>query len=254
MWHAGLAAFVLMGVSCDQAARRQKQREAADELKQSRQTIHDSMKMTDEGMQVDFNAVDQHRAHLESAGEKMGGKLGEALKISAELQGEINELGKKCADASEDFVKAVDWQTLSEKRDYEARRKVLNDYIALNRQALDQFGNYHRRVMVRLDEIGFTGSEREKFDKGFLKNKKETTELVRTIRQCDIDCSEIALGVINRMEKIGDAWSWNAEEELVEFTENADVEWFGAEMDKFQQKGELQLRAQEDFAKMIKGR
>jgi hypothetical protein len=232
---------------------RQASKEASEDLAESRQAMLDDVEMTDGGLKVDFNSIDAHRARVEKAADKMGGKSGEALKVVAAMQGELNEIGRRCEEATDGFVKAIDWQTLAEKRDYEARREVLRNYIALNRQMLEKFNGYHRGVMSRLDAIGYTGAERRNFDRSFSRNQKETVELVRTIRQCDIDCSELALGIIDRLEKTGNGWRWNAAEERAEFVADGDAEWFNGEMKKIRELGEKQLKAQEDFAKLLKG-
>lgn len=249
-----ISAALLGGISsCEKSKNRKQQEQAVEDMKQTNKELFDNMKMTDEGLQVDHESLEKHRKGLKSAGEKMGGKPGEAMKIVSEVQGELHELAKKQEVATESFLAAIDWGQLAQKKDYEARRNTLKEYISINEQLLQKATGFHQIVMDRLDQIGFTGKERTEFDQGFLKNKTEYDEHVTTIRQCDIDVTNISIAVLDRLEKLGDDWQWNAEQEGIAFTHDEDIEWYNAQMDEFQKKAQVQLQAQEKLLNMMKG-
>lgn len=244
---------LLTTVSCERAKRNQARQEAINELDATRREFADKFEMTDEGLNVDFDAIDQHNRKVNQAADKMGGKLGEALKVVTSMQAEVNRLSKECGEQTDLFVETLDWQTLAANRDYEARRKMLRGYIDINEQTVAAFEKYPKDVNAKLDEIGFTGRERSDFDAGFQRTQRRTVGLVRTIRQCDIDCAKVAIGVMDRLEQIGDAWKWNAEEEVVQFDDDSDVEWFQGEMEKFTTLADKQLEAQGKFAEILRG-
>ena len=239
--------------SCEKTSQRINQEQATRDIEQSHKELSDSMKMTDEGLQVDRESLEKHRKNLESAGEKMGGKKGEAMKIVAEIQGELNEFVKKHETATTQFLAAIDWSQLAKDQDYEERRNTLKEFITSNEQMRDKTVAFHQTVLDRLDKIGFQGSERDNFDKGFLQNRDQMNEIITTIRQCDIDVSNISISVIDRLEKLGDEWQWNKEDKNITFTYEADAKWFNAQMDEFSKKAETQLQAQEKMVNMMKG-
>ncbi len=244
---------LLPAASCQKVRERQARKEATEEILASKREFADQIEMTGEGLKLDLGAIDEHNNRINRAADKMGGKLGEALKTTTSLQTEINRVSRECVEMSEKFPDAVDWQGIDKSRDYDARREWLRSYIDINEKTLAAYGKYPRDVAARLDEIGFTGKERAEFDKGFLRSQRRTTALVRVIRQCDIDCSNIVIGILDRLEKAGDSWGWSAEEELIRFADDADTGWFEGEMERFMELADKQLKAQEDFAVMLKG-
>lgn len=241
-------------VSCDKIKQRQAREQAEKELISARREMTDKIKMSDDGITVDFDAVEKSRQKMEQAAGKMGGKLGEAMTLAASMQGDINRLGRECSEGAERFAAVFDWKSLAEKRDYEARRGILRDYITLNEKVLIAFEKYPKDLSAALDKIGFTGKERNDFDAGLLNTSRKTQKLVKIIRQCDIDCSNIGIALLDRLEKAGAAWSWDADEEYVQFTSEEDMEWFEGEMQKFSDLGDKQIAAQEKFAATLKAK
>ena len=251
-WKLLLTLAALSTVSCEKMKQRQAREEALNELNATKQEFAEQLEMTDEGLNVDFDAIDEHKRKVEQAADKMGGKVGEAMKVVTSMQAEINRLSRECAEGAERFVETLDWQTLAADRDYEARRKQMREYADLNTRTLAAYERYPKDVAGKLDQIGFTGKERSDFEAGFQRMQRKTVSLVRTIRQCDIECATVGIGLMDRLEKLGDSWHWNADEERVEFTADEDLEWFQGEMDKFTQIADKQIEAQAKFTEVLK--
>ena len=244
---------VVSTVSCDRGKQRQGREEALNDLQATKKEFADKIEMTDEGLSVDFDAIDEHNRKVNQAADKMGGKLGEAMKVVTSMQAEINRLSRECAEGADRFAEAVDWQTLAAKRDFEARRQQLRGYIDINEKTLAAYEKYPAEVTAGLDRIGFTGRERKDFEAGFQRSQRRTVGLVRTIRGCDIECAKVGISVLDRLERIGDAWTWNADGEVVEFEADEDLEWFQGEMEKFTALADKQIEAQGKFAEVLRG-
>jgi hypothetical protein len=165
----------------------------------------------------------------------------------------MNVLGRELGEKSEIFKDMVNWQSLAEKKDYEERRKFMREYITLNEEFQNDFRGFHQDVMTRLDAIHFKGAERKSFDHEFLKERKRIVDLVNIIRRCDIECSQSSIGIIDRMEKLENGWSFNKQTQEIEFNADEDAKWFNSEMENFQKQADRQLEAQKEYLELIKG-
>jgi hypothetical protein len=248
-----LSGLCLFSVSCDQSKRRN-QKEALSEVKTSNNEMLDSLVMTDEGLEVDIDKVKQAQKQLKASGEKMGGKLGEVMKIAAELQGGINEAGEKCMKVADEVGLYLDMESFSKKRDYAAGIEKFKELITVNQETLDKFGDFKPEMTRRLDELGFTGKERKEFDTGFHKKWEKTHRLVDVIRSSDIETGKIGTALMEGLRKGDSQWEWDEDAGQIAFQSDELVEWYNSQMEKIRVLGEKQLKAQEELVEHMKAR
>lgn len=247
-----MGGLCLISASCDRIEKQRKEKEALRDIEASRSEMIDSAKMTDEGMVVDMEKVRKSQQTLKESGEKMGGGMGEALKISAELQGSLNEAAEKCIKAADDAALALDLESLSENRDYEAAIAKFETLILVNKDALELFRAFRPNLTKRLDEIGFTGPDRKGFNEGFDEKWPKTIELVETVRNADIKTGEIGILIMKGLRK-GDAhWTWDETQAQATFQTDEQVEWYNKHIEKIQELGEAQIKAQQELLEHMK--
>lgn len=247
-----LSGLCLLFSSCDQAQKKQKEKEAMRDLSTSKNEMLDSMEMTDEGLVVDTEKMKEAQQRLKASGEKLGGKVGEALKIAADLQISLGEEGEKCAKAGEEVGPYLDMESLSASRDYAGGIVKFKQLITTNEATLAAFRSYEPELYKRLNEIGFSGAERDGFDAGFKRKWKKTSELVEIIRNADLELAKIGIALREGLEKGDSQWKWDADEEQVTFQNDDQAEWFNAHMKRIQEVGEKQAKAQEDLLAHMK--
>ncbi|HVJ46248.1 MAG TPA: hypothetical protein VM511_07680, partial [Luteolibacter sp.] len=177
-------------------------------------------------------------------------KMGEALKIVAELQGSINEAGEKCVKAADEAV--LDLESLSKSRDYEAAIGKFETVILVNKDALESFKAFRPTLAKRLDEIGFTGDERKGFNRGIDKKWTTTLELVEVVRNADIKTGEIGMMIMKGLQK-GDAyWTWDENKGHAIFQTDEQVDWYNKHIEEIQELGQTQMKAQEKLLQHMK--
>lgn len=251
------AALVLVGLclistSCDQIEKNRKEKEALRELSSLKDEMADSAKMTDEGLVIDMEKLKKSQQALKESGEKMGGKMGEALKIAAEMQGTLDEKSEKCIKAADEAAPSLDLEALSKSRDYEAAIGKFEALILVNKDALEFFRVYHQTLTKRLDEIGFTGDERKGFNRGFDNKWTKTSELAEVIRNADIKTGEIGITIMKGLQK-GDAyWTWDENKGHATFQTDEQVDWYNKHIEKIQELGQAQVKAQEELLQHMK--
>jgi len=247
-----LGALCLGSASCDRIQKKQKEREALREMKSSSKEVIDSMEMTEDGMIVDTEKARQAQQNLIKSGEKMGGKLGEAIKISAEIQGKVAEAGGECAKAGDEAGHYFDMEALSKARDYTVGIEKFRKLIAVNEEMLVTLEAFSPELMKRLDAIGFDGKGRRDFDGGFKKKWEKTYESLKVIRESDIALGKVGISLMEGLQK-GDAyWSWDAEAKATNFENDAQIEWFQAQMKQVEELGEAQSKAQQNLMRHLK--
>lgn len=251
------ATFVLAGLcfvfsSCDRIRKQKQQEEALSELKDSKKELLNSAVMTDEGMTIDMEKVKKAQQTMKQSGDKLGGKMGEALKIAAELQEDLNETVAKCVKASDEAVPCLDMKALSTTRNYAGAIEKFKTLISVNEETLASFQAFQPDLMKRLDAIGFTGDERNGFDGGFERKWKKTSELVNVIRNADIEFGKTGILLMEGLQK-GDAhWHWDEETQQATFQTDAQVEWYNGHMERIATLGNTQTKAQEELIQHVK--
>ncbi len=208
--------------------------------------------MTDEGMTIDMEKVKQTQQMMKKSGEKLGGKMGEALKIAAELQENLNELVARCAKAGDEAAPCLDMKSLSDTRDYGGNIEKFKTLISVNEETLAVFNDFKPALTKRLDDIGFTGDERKGFDVGFGKKWGKTSELVQIIRNADIELGKTGILLMEGLQQ-GDAhWQWDEDAQHASFQTDAQVDWFNTHMERITKIGTTQIKAQEELVQHMK--
>jgi hypothetical protein len=244
--------LILSSAGCKDRARKQAAKSAFNEIGESGQNVRKSIKegMTEDGLVIDYEVLEEQQRTMEKAGEKLGGKEGESLKIFAAIQGESNAYAKKIEQRSAEMIASLDWETLASTGDYETRRKTLRDHAAFNLEVIAYFDSRPAELGRRLDAIKFTGKDRTDLERGFTSSFGKMLPLIREIRQCDITACEIGVRTIDLLEKEKGKWRWNAANEAVDFENDAAYETFAVEMARLIEAGQRQLELQQQ---MIKG-
>lgn len=223
-------------------------------MKTSNNEMLDSMVMTDEGMTVDMEKLKQAQQTLKASGDKMGGKLGEAVKIAAELQVGINEAGGKCLEAAAEIAPYFDMKSLSATRDYPTGTEKFKNLISVNETTLAIVEAFKPELAKRLDGIGFTGKDREDFDRGFEKKWGKTAELVHVIRKIDIELGKIGIAMMEELGKADSQWKWDDKADQPSFKTDAQAEQFNSHMERLEELGKKQGEAQEELVRHLKAR
>lgn len=208
--------------------------------------------MTDEGMTLDMEKMKQARESLKASGEKMGGKVGEALKIAAELQGSMSDIGEKCMKAGEEVGPYFDMESFSKSRDYAGGIEKFSKLISINEGALATFKAFEPELEKRLNEIGFTGEERKGFDAGFKRKWGKTSELVKIVRDADIQLGKIGIAMMEGLKKGDSQWQWDSEAEQITFQTDSQIEWYNSQMQQVGELGDKQVKAQEELIAHMK--
>jgi len=208
--------------------------------------------MTEQGLKVDHDALAKHTESMRGAADKMGGKRGEAIRLAADMNDEVNKLGKRCEEMIPVFAATIDFRTLSAARDFEARRKVLAEYEGLNGEILERYESFGERLKTALDGIGFKGQDRRDFQGGVMSQYEKVLPLVREVRGADLECVNIARRVLDQLERVGTGWRWNEESAQVEFDEDAEIDIFNGEMAAFQKQAEIQTAAQTKLISLVR--
>jgi hypothetical protein len=247
-----MGGLCLVFTSCERIKKQQKDKEALRELTTSKTEMLDSAEMTDEGLVVDMDKVKHAQETLKKSGEKLGGKMGEALKIGAELQENLNETAVRCTKASDEAAAYFEMKSLAATRDYTGGIGKFKALIAINEETLAAFEAFEPELKKRLDAIGLTGDERREFDAGFRKTWTKTSELVKVIRNADIELGKTGIQLLEGLQK-GDAhWGWDEDAQSAIFQTDAQVQWYNARMEKIGTLGKTQLKAQEELVQHLR--
>lgn len=249
-----LGALCLCSGSCDRVRKQQQEREALREMKSSKDEVLDSMTMTEEGLTVDMEKVKQAQQTLQKSGDKIGGKAGESIKMIAELQGKLNLHAQKCIEAADEAIPFFDMEALSKTRDYASGIGKFKNLISVNEETLAAFEAFRPEVTKRMDEIGFTGKDRNDFERGFERKWGRTYELVKVIRNSDIDLGKSGLALMEGLQKGDDQWDWDTEDQSITFKNDTQIEWFEAHMSRIEELGKTQSQAQQDLIQHLKAR
>ena len=244
--------LVLLGlVSCGKS-KREEEAEAFKEMERSRLEMADRMKMTDEGLEVDFEAIDEHKKDMLKSADKVGGDMGAILKIIADLQGPLTEAGKACEAQTPLVIEALNWKALAEDGDYEGRRGNLERCIEVNRKCMEVYEAFAPEVIRRVKALGMKDAELKDFEKGFVGAQGEMRGMIQTIRGCDIEISELGIAMLDRLEKAGEGWKWDGATEQILLEDDADVERFGEKFTAMEEVAAKQKAAQEEFVRMLR--
>lgn len=223
----------------------QQEQDALNELAAIQEEHKDAIKMTEEGLVVDQEALDKTQKATAEIADKIGGKRGQALKVMAEFQAESNKVSKEIGQRGNQFLKMLDWDTLANEGDYETRRKFMTEYAQYNRDVTAFFESAPDNISKRLDEINFQGRERLGIERGFNSEFGPMLKLVRGIRQCEITCCEIGIRVITLLEKEQGKWSVNAATGSLEFENDEAIAVFNKAINEFQIAGTRQAELQQ---------
>lgn len=227
-----LAIGLLCLGGCDNKSEARKEQEALDEMIAT-QKNNDTVNMTEDGLVVDHEALAKRQAATEKAAATIGGVKGKALQVFADFQADSNKLAKEIDERSTAFVSALDWESLATKKDYDARRKIMTEYSQFNKDVIEVFEGRPDEISKKLDDINFKGKDRNEMEQGFNSTYKPMLPLVRGIRECDITGCEIVTRTLNLLEKDHGNWSWNADEGIINFENEATSEAYEKEMIKF---------------------
>ena len=223
----------------------QQEQDALNELAVIQEEHKDAIKMTEEGLVIDQEALDRAQKATAEAADKVGGKRGQALKVMAEFQAESNKVSKETEQRGNQFLQMLDWGTLESEGDYETRRKFMTEYAQYNREVTEFFESAPGNIGKRLDEINFQGRERAGIERGFNSEFGPMLKLVRGIRQCEITCCEIGIRIINLLEREQGKWSVNAATGSLEFENDEAIEAFNKAIAEFQAAGARQVELQQ---------
>ena len=243
---------VLLTTSCDN--KRQATEEGIRDFEQSKEAL--ALKLeesldSEDGGGLDTNVIQEHKDAVVAAADKMGGKLGQAIKAVSALDSDVMKIVEKLNEEALKFESMLNWQTLKEKNDYEDRRKYFVKYKALNQEIIDDYAVRPMKVKKALDIVKLTGKERRGFESGYFKTLKQQTMFINEIRNCDIGISDSATRVLNLLEKSGDAWDWDVAQGAPNFEKDEDLSAFNQEMDLFVELGNQQLEAQKKLVEFM---
>ena len=244
---------VLVTTSCKNKS--QDQADGIREIEQSKEALalklEESLESED-GMGLDMDVLQEHQDAVAAAADKMGGKLGQAVKAVSALDKDIMKIAEKLNAETLKFESMLNWGTLKEQQDYESRRQFFVQYKGLNQEIIDDYAARPANAKKALDAIGFAGVERKNFELGYFKSLAEQTMLINEIRNCDIEVSDSAIRVLNLLEKSGDAWEWDTEQGAPLFDKDEDIAAFNKEMDLFVKLGNQQMEAQQKMVESMK--
>jgi len=100
--------------------------------------------------------------------------------------------------------------------------------------------------------LGMKDAEFKGFEQGFMSTQAEMRGMIRIIRGCDIEISELGIAMLDRLEKAGEGWKWDAATEQIVLEDDADVEWFGEKFTAMEEVAAKQKAAQEEFVRMLR--
>lgn len=260
------ACSVLAGVmvlpSCDKFMegynRSKKQREdqaqALKDMEETKRAYAKAMEegMTEDGLQLDANAEAEYDRKIKAATEKMGGKLGKAMKAALEVQAEMEKKVAIIDAEGEKFEGVLDWESLHEKKDYAERKAYLKKYKEMNREFLQYMEDYDKKIDARLDEIKLTSKDRQDFMRGVNKGLAKIMGPIRDVRNAEIAGAECTERLVDLMERNQGKWSVDTESGEVLFEGDEQVKAFHDGISKLQEAGEKQIEAQKKIVEAMK--
>lgn len=208
--------------------------------------------MTEEGLQLDAKAEAEYDRKMQAAADKMGGKLGKAMKVALDVQAEMEKKVAVIDTESEKFSSMLDWKSLHEKKDYAERKAYFQKYKEMNREFLQYMEDYDKKIETRLDGIGLTGKERVDFMRGVNKGLAKMLGPIRDVRSAEIAGSECSERLVDLLERNQGKWEIDPDSGNVLFEGDEQVKAFQAEISKLQEAGEKQVEAQKKIVEAMK--
>ncbi|WP_411846284.1 hypothetical protein AAFN60_01050 [Roseibacillus persicicus] len=240
--------------SCEEN-NRQVDREALQEMEEAQSEFASKLEASlsnEDGPGVTAEDLEAHRDSVNAAADKMGGKLGEAIRAVSALEDDSGEDLAKLDEFVEKFVEAIDWSTLEEADDYDERRALLEEYKEFNEQMIAEQKNRPAEVKKALDQINYEGDERRDFETGVRRKLAKIFTPFATIRQCDIEICDSSVRVLNMLEESKGTWEWDTENDQILFENDDDIELFNAEMALFDEFAMKQAEAQSALVEAIR--
>lgn len=246
---------VLLLISCKEQRNTGNEAEALDDFRANQEEFADKLEAainSEGGMGLQEEDLARYQKGLEEVADKVGGKLGEAIRAVTALEKKSSKnLGRLNAFV-EEFARVVDWSTLKEEKDFEKRRAFLEKYKAFNVEMITMQKRRPAEITDALDQINFEGQERQDFESSARKKLAAIIVPFEEIRQCDIDICDSSARVLDLLEAAGDNWAWNEGLQQVQLAKDSDLEVFNREMQLFDRLAQKQAEAQKVLLEVIK--
>lgn len=246
--------FVLLAfVSCKD--KRSLQEEGLREAEESQEALVEQLEQSlnsEEGLSVDPESLERHQAAIDSAADKMGGKIGEAMKAISALDKDMPDVTRRLNESTARLVKMSDWSDLQEADNYQERREFFVEYKKFNLELIRRYEKRPADVKRVLNHVGLEGRERSEFEKGLFAQLAPQIEQITIIRECDTEFCDIAVRILDMFEESKEEWIWDAASEAPVFNSIEDAEIYNKEMERMVEIGNEQMEAQGKIVELLK--
>lgn len=196
------------------------------------------------------DTIARQREKLAAAAAKIGGKLGQAIQATDQLNGEIASLAKELQEMNGNISSLLDWESLEKEKDYQRRREFLKQFSDTNRRMLALYQEYPAKLTAKLDAMSYSGPERQSFESNTVKAFNEISRFVTSVRNDDLLFASTFQSLLDAFEK--DQGNWRVEEGIVTFDNEELSAKFNKANETFQELGARQNETQKKLVERMK--
>ncbi|MGJ8676851.1 MAG: hypothetical protein ACSHX0_04995 [Akkermansiaceae bacterium] len=216
-------------LSCDRLSNKKNVNDGIEEIKNEQERL--AKLAESEGLDgSDMEDLENATNTMADSMAAMGGetaKMGRAIKKFTASQ---VELGKTL---NPDLLsKAMDFSSLTTAKDYDLNLGYVQEYLEANNKMLKYVsGNDSLKEMTQyLKDENLNKSETQDFIGGFQTTRLKQRPHLIAIRESDTELCKVITHVINLLEEHQEKWSWNENDEQVQFENDEVLEEFNEKM------------------------